>query len=56
MRTQCRTWRRMPRMDRRMPDMGVLPDMDAVNACTHVTSAENMPGMDSLGKRTYTSV
>ena len=35
---------------------GVLPDMDTVNACTHVMSAENVPGMDFLSVRTYTSI
>ena len=41
---------RMPRMNRRRPDM------DAVNAYTLATSVENVPGIDFLSVRTYTSV
>ena len=46
----CRTWR---------GDAGhgrVLPDMDAINACIHVMNTENVPGMDFLSVRSYTSV
>ena len=34
----------------------MLPGMDAVNACMHVTNAENVSGMDSQSVRSYTSV
>ena len=35
--------------ENRLKDAGhgrVMPDVDAVNACTHAMSAETVPGMD----------
>ena len=34
----------------------VLADMNAVNACTHVISAEIVPSIGYLSVRTYTSI